>query len=230
MFHKDQILKTADLFEEIGAKFITPPTQLAQKLKSVSGFIFDWDGVFNDGYKGINRTSDFAEPDAMALHTLRYAYWKIHGKLPVIAIITGQHNETAFQLAEREHLALVLAGFRDKFEALEKMKVEFGLNKEELVSVFDDIIDYPLAVSTGVRFLVNRPASPMLKQYFIKNDLCDVITGSTSGNYAIREISELVIGLWGNYDEMFISRFRDKDKYEEFWNLRQSVKTIIIKK
>jgi 3-deoxy-D-manno-octulosonate 8-phosphate phosphatase (KDO 8-P phosphatase) len=228
-FLKDQILNTAALFEDLGTQFVTPPQVLANKLKNVSAFIFDWDGVFNDGFKGIQSHSNFAEPDAMALHTLRYAYWRLHGKLPIIAIITGQHNESAFQLAEREHLPLVLAGFRNKFEALDRMKIEFGLNQVEMAAVFDDIIDYPLASSTSVRFLVNRKASPLFKKFFVENQLCDVVTASESGNYAVREISEIVIGLWGNYNDMLISRFKEPEQYETFWNLRQSVKTQIIK-
>lgn len=229
LFTKEKLAETAELFKQNGGQFITPPQELAQKLKKVKAFIFDWDGVFNDGRKGSGKTSDFAEPDTMALHTIRYAYWLKHGELPIVAIMTGQKNESAFEMAEREHLNIVFAGYRDKFEPIEMLKSQFGLKQEELASTFDDIIDYPLMVSTGVRFLCKRESSPLLTKYIIDNKLCDYITYSVQQNNPVREISELIIGLGGNYEEMFISRFTNKERYKEFWDLRQSGKTQILK-
>lgn len=226
-FIKDKIAETAQIFESLGGKFITDPQDLGKKLTHIKGFIFDWDGVFNDGRKGAGKTSDFAEPDSMALHTIRYAYWLKFGEMPLIAIITGQNNQTAFELAEREHLNAVFAGYKDKFEPLELLKTEFGLKKNELASTFDDIIDYPLMVSTEVRFMCRREASPLFTKYVIENKLCDYLTFSLQQHCPVREISELIIGMLGIYDEMFISRFKNKERYAEFWNLRQAGKTKI---
>jgi 3-deoxy-D-manno-octulosonate 8-phosphate phosphatase (KDO 8-P phosphatase) len=229
LFSNDKIKETASIFENLGGQFIAEPLVLAKKIKQVKAFIFDWDGVFNDGRKGSGKVSDFAEPDTMALHTIRYAYWKLHGELPIIAIITGQHNEAAFELANREHLTIVFAGYKNKFEPIEILKKEFDLENNQLASTFDDIIDYPLMVSSDVRFLCKRSASPLFTKYVTENKLCDYITYSEQQSYPVREISELIIGMLGIYDETFISRFRDKDQYATFWDLRQSVETKIFK-
>ncbi len=229
IFKSDVALKSTTVFEQNGGTFVTPPKNMIQKLSQIHCFVFDWDGVFNDGRKSKETSSNFAEQDAMSLHIIRYAYWKIHGKLPIIAIITGADNETAYSFAKREHLTLVIAGFKDKFESIEILKKEHTLGTNNIATIFDDIIDYPLAVSSALRFLVKRSASPLFLEYFKNNKLCDYITYSEQPNYPVREIAELVVGMMGNFDEMLISRFRDKETYKKFWELRQSVETKIIK-
>jgi len=227
LFTKDKITETAKIFESLGGKFITKPQVLGNKIKKLKGFIFDWDGVFNDGRKGSGKTSDFSEADSMALHTIRYAYWLKNGEIPFIAIITGQNNQCAFEMAERERLNVVFAGYKDKFEPIEMMKKEFGLKTDELASTFDDIIDYPLMVSTAVRFLCKREASPLLTKYVAEHNLCDYITYCEQPHNPVREISELLIGMLGNYEQMFSSRFKNKEQYKVFWELRQAGKTKI---
>lgn len=228
MLTKQKAIETAKIFIDKGAVFITKPENLYQKLKNIDAFIFDWDGVFNSGRKGSHRTSDFAEPDTMGIHTLRYAYWLIHGKLPYLAIITGQNNESAFEFAKREHLHAVFAGYKNKSIAINECKQHFQLQAHQIASVFDDIIDYPLMTETHVRFLCNRTSSPLFLQTVIAHQLCDYITFSKHPDYPIREISEVVIGFWGNYEQMFFSRFTEKEKYAQFWQLRQSTETQII--
>lgn len=229
IFKADIALKAAVVFEQNGGQFVTPAKVIFNKLQQIHCFIFDWDGVFNDGRKSKETSSNFAEQDAMSLHIIRYAYWKKYGKLPIIAIVTGADNETAYSFAKREHLTVVLAGYKDKFESLDILKKEYNVANANIASVFDDIIDYPLAASSEVRFLVKRNASPLFMNYFKTHNLCDYITYSEQPNYPVREIAELIIGLWGNFDEMLLSRFTDKENYKKFWQLRQSVETKIIK-
>ncbi|TAG52322.1 MAG: hypothetical protein EAZ27_12445 [Cytophagales bacterium] len=229
IFIQDIALKAAKVFEENGGQFITPSKVLFNKLQNIHCFIFDWDGVFNDGRKSVETSSNFAEQDAMALHIIRYAYWKKYKKLPLIAIITGADNETAYSFAKREHLSVVFAGYKDKFQALELLRKDYSVNNEAIATIFDDIIDYPLAIESSVRFLVKRSASPLFMNYFKEHKLCDYITYCEQPNYPIREIAELTIGLWGNFDDMLISRFKEKETYAKFWDLRQSVETKIFK-
>ncbi|TAF73234.1 MAG: hypothetical protein EAZ53_13315 [Bacteroidetes bacterium] len=65
--------------------------------------------------------------------------------------------------------------------------------------------------------------------YFKENKLCDYITYSQQPDYPVREIAELIIGLGGKYDDMLISRFKEKEQYMQFWNTRQAVETKIDK-
>lgn len=219
--------KVAKIFEQNGGEFITPAKIIAEKISKITCFVFDWDGVFNTGRKGAEKTSDFAEPDTMALHIIRYAYWRKHGVLPIIAIITGVDNQSAYKLAQRDHLTHVFAGFKDKTEPLEMLKNIYNLKKENIATIFDDIIDYPLAIGSELRFLVRRNASPLFMNYFKENKLCDYITYSQQPDYPVREVAELIIGLSGKYDDMLASRFKEKEQYLEFWNTRQAVETKI---
>ncbi|MDX2189379.1 MAG: phosphatase [Bacteroidota bacterium] len=229
LFIANKIESVAEIFDNLGGTFIESPKVIAHKLKQIDCFVFDWDGVFNDGRKGAESSSDFAEPDSMATHILRYAYWLTHNKLPIVAIITGQNNESAQLFAEREHLNYVFSGFKNKEEPIKVLMKENKLQKEQISSMFDDIIDYPLAVNTGVRFLVNREENPLFTNYFIDKKLCEYITYSTGSQCKVREVVELIIGLSGNYNHVLESRFKDPEKYMEFWNLRQSTKTKLVK-
>jgi len=40
-----------ELFTSIGGRFISEPELISAKLKTIKAFIFDWDGVFNNGQK-----------------------------------------------------------------------------------------------------------------------------------------------------------------------------------
>lgn len=90
------------LFTERGGVLVTPPAAFRQKLVAVKAVLFDWDGVFNEGFKQGTEGSAFSEVDAMGTNMLRYALWRQHGRLPITAIITGEKNPSAVHLAKRE--------------------------------------------------------------------------------------------------------------------------------
>ena len=63
------------LFEKGGGEFVSPPSVFIDKLKKIKAVLFDWDGVFNDGFKRGVDGSIFSEVDAMGTNLLRYALW-----------------------------------------------------------------------------------------------------------------------------------------------------------
>ena len=69
---------------------------------NIKAFIFDWDGVFNNGQKNANSSSNFNETDSMGTNLLRYSYFLTNGVLPITAVISGEKNEAAFYFCERE--------------------------------------------------------------------------------------------------------------------------------
>jgi len=76
--------------------------------------------------------------------------------------------------------------------------------------------------------MVRRDASPLMTNFIKKNNLAEYITYSQSPNHPVREICELIVGLVTDYDNMYISRFDKKEDYNEFYELRQSIKTILV--
>jgi len=84
------------LFTASGGQFLTPVTDLANRIQQVKAFVFDWDGVFNNGSKLGAQGSSFSEIDSMGTNLMRYAYFLQHNQqLPVMALISGERNEPA---------------------------------------------------------------------------------------------------------------------------------------
>ncbi len=213
-------------FESVGGHFLSPEKEIISKLEDVRCFIFDWDGVFNNGVKVGSKGSPFSEADSMGLNMLRFSYWLIQGDLPIIAIITGENNISALNFADREHLDAVFLNSKNKKEALAQLTNDFGISTDQILFVFDDILDLNVAKNCLISICVKRNSSPLFHDFIIENKLCDYITGHVGGDNAIREISELLIGLKGNYAKTINNRMKYNGEYENYLSLRKTVNPI----
>lgn len=212
-------------FTKLGGTFLTPAVVLHDRLRSVRGFVSDWDGVFNGGVKGAGAASGYSEPDSMGTNLLRYGVWRAQGVMPVTALITGVENPAAREFAEREHFHAVYTGTRNKTTALEALCAAHRVSTEQLLCIFDDVNDLGMAFGCGVRVLVKRDASPLLRDYVARQDLCDYITAHSSDRYAVREVCELVLGLLGSFDAVVTSRVAWDDEYSRYFAERQAIRT-----
>lgn len=213
------------LFGGLGASFLLSGDEIQRRLEGVRAFVFDWDGVFNRGEKGEASASTFSEPDSMGSNMLRYAYWRARGQLPICAVVSGAHNATAKSFARREHFDAVYCGVRDKATAFDSLAAVNSLGRDEMVYVFDDANDFSVARDCALRFLVRRDASPLLREYAVTNGLVDYVTAAKSGEYAVREVAELLLGMLGGYPDVFESRQRNDSRYQEYFSARQCVRT-----
>lgn len=213
------------IFQDIGGQFCTDAETLKKKLSHVKAFIFDWDGVFNDGSKNENGSSTFNEPDAMGTNMLRFNHWLIHKQLPITTIISGERNSFSFQFAKREKLHATYFKAANKTQALDHLLTQHKISPAEIAFVFDDILDLSLAKICGVRILINRTANPLFKNYVIQHTLADYITANSSGNFALREACELMIGLSGDYNATIKHRIDFSDAYQSYLADRQRVST-----
>jgi 3-deoxy-D-manno-octulosonate 8-phosphate phosphatase (KDO 8-P phosphatase) len=214
-----------DKFSAAGGSFVTPVEELVKKLEECRAVVFDWDGVFNAGRKGQASSSGFSEADSMGTNMLRYGLWRKLGQLPYTAIISGESNESAIAFAKREHLTAVYTGIRKKQDVIAHLSAEDDLQSQQIVCVFDDINDLPMAANCGLRFMVRRDSSPMFADYIKRHGLCDYVTGARSGSNPVREICELLLGLMIMYDDVVASRVASDDEYENYLATRQSVPT-----
>lgn len=218
--------KTAELFENLGGEFISPPSFIQIKLKKIKTFIFDWDGVFNSGTKGEGISSTYTEADSMGTNLLRFGYWLGNNqKLPMMAIITGENNQSAKKLAQREHFHHIYFKIANKALALEHLLSSFNLKASEVAFCFDDVLDFSIASKCGLRFMVRRDASPLLKQYAIENKLCDYITSQPGGNHAVREVSDLILGLTGQFNRVIKERSTFSEFYTNYLKQRNTPET-----
>ena len=210
------------LFTEIGGQFITPEAELIEKLKQVKAFVFDWDGVFTDAGKDHLLQSRFNEADSMGTNLLRFSYYLNHKELPITAIISGEKNSAAFTFIDRERFHASYSKFANKLEASKHLCATHNIQPHEICFVFDDVLDLSLAEVSGVRIFISRKANPLFNEYVIKHFLADYVTGASSGESAVREACELLIGLNGNYNETITERKNFSETYANYLALRKA--------
>lgn len=215
-----------EIFVQGGGEFVVAPQELQQKLTTIKAFIFDWDGVFNDGSKTGESGSSFNEADSMGTNLARFGYWLQHNSsLPFTAIITGEQNPSAIKLAEREHFNAIYFKTRNKTEALKHLQHHFNIEPKQIAYCFDDVLDLPIAEVCGVRFLISRNGSPLFADYAKQNQLCDYISGQAGGANAVREICELVLGLNGQFSAAVKKRCEFGETYQQYLAQRNAQET-----
>lgn len=203
--------------------FVSSPTTLKQKLKQIKLFVFDWDGVFNDGRKNIEGHSSFSEVDSMGINLMRFSYYLIYKKLPVTAVITGENNQLAFSFAKRENFHSVYYKAANKEKALMHLCDQYKVTPADILFVFDDVLDFSAARLCGVRFMVGRSANPLLYEFAADNRLVDYITKFDGAHNAIREISEIVMAMGNNFDIAVENRMKFSEAYQDYLALRKNV-------
>ncbi len=213
-----------NLYGVLGGKFISPADEIRQKLHQIKAFVFDWDGVFNNGEKNASGGSCFSEVDSMGTNLLRFSYYLRHKKLPLVAIISGEKNDTAFHFSERECLHYSFFKIPHKKEALKLLCEKENLKPEEVAYFFDDVLDIPIAEVCGLRILVNQQANPLFVNYCKKHHLVDYLTASPGGGFAVREASELLMGLNDNFDEVITGRKNNSHEYQHYIQQRRLIK------
>jgi 3-deoxy-D-manno-octulosonate 8-phosphate phosphatase (KDO 8-P phosphatase) len=197
---------------------INNPLEKWQKIKAI---ISDWDGVFTDSKKGAEMSGSFSEADSMGLNLLRYEMYLRNGFIPPFAIITGAENPVAKQFAQREKLQGMYYKVLNKQTAFEHFCQKYNLQAHEVAFFFDDVNDLGVAKLCGMRFLIQRPSTPLFTKYVQEKGLCDYISTQEGGEHALREISENLWQLTGNYEKIMEDRGEFHPNYELYFKKRQ---------
>lgn len=164
----------------------------------------------------------------MGVNMLRYGLWRRDGRLPAVAIITGEPNASAELFAKREHFHALYQRVKDKRSALADFCSRHGLKTRQVACLFDDINDIAMAADCGVRILVRRDASDLLREYLCRNATCDYVTACQSGSFAVREATELMLGLSCLFDEVVESRVAFDAEYQAYFAARQAVEPDVV--
>ena len=215
-------------FVKLGGTFLTPAAQIKASLAKIKAFVFDWDGVFNDGRKTHNSDSTFSEVDSMGVNLLRFDYWLRNNRLPPIFIITGMKNQTATEFARREHFDAIFQNIKNKREAFENICAGYKIVAQEIAFIFDDVLDIEVAKLSGSSFCIGRKSNPLLIDYIRQNRICNYLSAFSGEDHAVREICELMINLAGDYKKAVELRIQFKGEYEEFLNQRNVINTNIV--
>ncbi|MBC7391023.1 MAG: hypothetical protein H7329_17590 [Opitutaceae bacterium] len=206
----------ADLFRSKGAKIIAEEYLFAERLPNIKALIFDWDGVFNEGWKGDGVLSPFSEIDSMGINMLRFALWLKSGIVPQVFIVTGLKNVSAQAIANRECFSALYLECINKTCAMEHIYKQYGISASDMVCFFDDILDVPMARDCSLRMYIHRKSKLLFEKYLVENGLCDYVTMSESGEPAIREICEFLLGMGGIYSDTISQRIAFSSQYKEF--------------
>lgn len=208
-------------------QFVSSFENIKEKFTQIKAFVFDWDGVFNDGFKNAEGHSHFSEVDSMGTNLLRLNYYLRHKTLPHVAIISGEKNKAALNFAKREHVEAIYCGIKFKAEALEHLQHRWGILPHEVAFFFDDVLDFSIAKVCGLRFMIGRSCNPLLIDFAIRNELVDYVTGNDGGHGAIREVSELLCQMSGIYDDTLTQRMMFTGVYQEYFGKRNSGDTTL---
>ena len=215
------------IFTEAGGNFVLRPDALNVRFSSVRAILFDWDGVFNDGYKSHQAVSGFSEIDSMAINLVRYHFFLKTGRLPFSGIITGQLNQGAIEFAKRENFHCIYLKIKNKHEAMEHFRSSYRLQHRELAWFFDDVIDFSTARECGVRVMIGNKAAPLTSFYASERGLADYITANNGGNGGIREALEMLMALNGNFDEVLNNRVSFSANYREYFGQRGEIHPVL---
>ena len=212
------------IFEGQGGRFITSPKIMIEKIRKIKAFVFDWDGVFNDGLKSENGSSLFNELDAMGTNLVRFGAWYSQNRMPQILIISGERNPQAIQLVKRDHFDAFYFKIRYKIDALNHFMEQHNLKPDEIAFFFDDALDLSVAEVCGLRIMIQHKGNPLFQKYVIDRGLADYVTGSVGGQHAIREGCELILGLSGLYDTVIDKRREFYPEFNQYFLERSQVK------
>jgi 3-deoxy-D-manno-octulosonate 8-phosphate phosphatase (KDO 8-P phosphatase) len=205
--------------------FLQSPEILRQRLAECKAYIFDWDGVFNDGFKDAQGSSPYSEIDAMGTNLLRFSHFLSTGDNPLVAVITGEHNQAAFTLAKREHFQAVYFRIRHKSAAIEHLCEQFGLWPEQIAFVYDDVLDLSAAQISGLRIMVPYTSKTLFRLLVEEHAYADYLTGADGRQHAVRETTELLMALRGNYKEAVQHRAAFDATYQAYLARRQREET-----
>lgn len=210
---------TAEFFK---GQFLTEPQEIQARLSNIQAILTDWDGVFNNGVKSEKHPSHYSEIDSMGTNLMRYSFWLKTQKVTPFVIITGANNPVAIELSKREKFTQMYSHILHKEEALWHFCEKHQLKPENIAFIFDDANDLNVAKQCGLRFAVKRLVTPLFTEFVKENDLADYITEAEGGQNAVREITELVMHLQGNYKQVLTDRMQFNAHYREYWNARQA--------
>lgn len=216
-------------FLDLGTTLVRSTDELRQRLSGIRAVLFDWDGVFNDGWKDVDGGSPFSEVGSMGVNMLRFGLWLENGEaLPYAGIITGQHNKHAERLVQREKFHDLCMGFIHKPEAFDAFLAKHGLKPEHVAFFFDDAIDLAVADRCGLRILLRHRAAAAFAPHAITRGCVDIATALSGGEHGLREATELLLTLMQRFRTVIEHRAGYTETYQRYLAARGATVPAVI--
>ncbi|MFM2358818.1 MAG: hypothetical protein RLY16_811 [Bacteroidota bacterium] len=212
-----------DYDEMFTGEFVTDIAVMRNKFRNIKAFVFDWDGVFNNGHKDVQGQSTFSEIDSMGINLLRFNTYLFRKQMPITAVFTGENNEVAYAFAKRENFNNVYFKVMHKELALKHFCQQHNLTINEVMYVYDDVLDFSVAKLVALRMMVGRKSNPLTIEFAKHQRLVDYITQHDGGHNAIREVTELCLLLSNSFHKVMELRMKFAEDYQQYIALRKTV-------
>lgn len=216
-------------FRDLGTTFVRTPEELRQRLAGIRAVLFDWDGVFNDGWKDLDGGSPFSEVGSMGVNMLRFGLWLEQNEaLPFAGVITGQHNKHAERFAQRERFHDLCMGFIHKPQAFDAFLAKHGLRPEQVAFFFDDAIDLAVADRCGLRILMRHRAGVAFAQHALTRGCVDIATALSGGAHGLREATDVLLLLMQRFHTVIEHRAAYSATYQRYLAARNATEPAVI--
>jgi 3-deoxy-D-manno-octulosonate 8-phosphate phosphatase (KDO 8-P phosphatase) len=165
----------------------------------------------------------------MGVNMLRFALWLKNGSEPASAVVTGQLNPHAERFVQRERMHGLYMGFINKPDAFSQFLKDHDLRADEVAFFFDDAIDLPVARLCGLRLLIGRAAGTLFTEHVVARGDADIVTACSGGENGLREATEAVINLLGNFGAVFDHRAAYSPEYQRYLKERNGKVPQVVK-
>ena len=200
--------------------------EMQLRARQLKAFVFDWDGVFNGGFKDLNGGSQFSESGSMGVNMVRFSAYLKNGELPYSAIISGKENPYAVRFSEREHMHGLYMGYSDKKGAFADFLRDHSLQAHEVAFVYDDILDLNVAAQAGLRIMIGGDHSDILQEQVIERGEVDAITTLSGEQNGLRQACEFIIELIGNFSTVVDKRVSFDADYRDYLEKRNTIRSV----
>jgi len=164
-------------------------SNIKAKLRPITAFMLDVDGVLTDGM--VITLTDGEQVRRMNIkdgYALQHAVKKGYH----ISIISGGTSESVRKRLNTLGITEVNLACKNKVEVFEKLKEKFGLKKEEILYMGDDIPDYKVMQKVGFAACPNDAAEEI-------KSISDYISSKKGGEGCVRDLIEQVLKLQGKW-------------------------------
>ncbi len=161
------------------------------KLKNIKAFVFDVDGVFTDG-------SVYLLPGGNMSRVMNvldgYAVVKALKNNYIIGVITGGNDPEVRNRINYLGITDYYAKSPDKMLDFEHFKAKYNLEKEDILTMGDDVPDVQIMKNSGIS-ACPKNSVPEVKA------ISDYISEIEGGKGAVRDVIEQVMKVQGTWHE-----------------------------
>jgi YrbI family 3-deoxy-D-manno-octulosonate 8-phosphate phosphatase len=165
---------------------------LTAACEKIELILSDVDGVMTDG--GIRLIDDGQQ--IMKFHIrdgMGVRLWREAGKR--FGIVTGRNLEVIKRRAADLWLDIVQLGIDDKLPAVDALAAEFGISREQVCFIGDDLLDLATIRAVGLGIAVADAAEDV-------RHVAKYVTSVRGGDGAVREVIELILKNTGRWPDV----------------------------